>query len=211
MDQMYGYYHDEMILAHHGVLGQRWGIRRYQNADGSLTAAGKRRAAKADYKETKKNIKDTRKKLLDKDNEKIEDDYGNGKISYWEASRRGGNSEDLRSEQARARRLAAKSEMNAKLAENSTGISKSIREAKAKHEAKRAELWSKEASKTKKMINITNDVFKNRVNTGERIASELFMTDEVRNRYYLSRANMSAARSLGKTVMENIMDYPYYA
>lgn len=28
-------------LMHHGVLGQKWGIRRFQNADGSLTSAGK--------------------------------------------------------------------------------------------------------------------------------------------------------------------------
>ena len=30
-------------LEHHGVKGQKWGIRRYQNADGSLTAAGRLR------------------------------------------------------------------------------------------------------------------------------------------------------------------------
>jgi len=30
-------------LQHHGILGMKWGIRRYQNADGSLTSAGKRR------------------------------------------------------------------------------------------------------------------------------------------------------------------------
>ena len=30
-------------LYHHGVKGMKWGVRRYQNADGSLTAAGKRR------------------------------------------------------------------------------------------------------------------------------------------------------------------------
>ena len=30
-------------LTHHGVKGQRWGVRRYQNKDGSLTPAGKKR------------------------------------------------------------------------------------------------------------------------------------------------------------------------
>lgn len=33
-------------LYHHGVKGQRWGVRRYQNADGTLTSAGKKRYAK---------------------------------------------------------------------------------------------------------------------------------------------------------------------
>lgn len=32
-----------MELYHHGILGQRWGVRRYQNPDGSYTEAGKKR------------------------------------------------------------------------------------------------------------------------------------------------------------------------
>lgn len=36
-------------LYHHGVKGMKWGVRRYQNKDGSLTAAGKKRQAKQEY------------------------------------------------------------------------------------------------------------------------------------------------------------------
>lgn len=33
-------------LYHHGIKGQKWGVRRFQNKDGSLTLAGKKRALK---------------------------------------------------------------------------------------------------------------------------------------------------------------------
>ena len=38
----------ETYLAHHGIKGQRWGIRRYQNPDGSLTAEGRKRKGLGD-------------------------------------------------------------------------------------------------------------------------------------------------------------------
>lgn len=42
-------------LTHHGILGQKWGVRRYQNQDGSLTAAGKKRLEQKDAKWARKN------------------------------------------------------------------------------------------------------------------------------------------------------------
>lgn len=33
----------DAFLAHHGILGMKWGVRRYQNPDGSYTAAGRAR------------------------------------------------------------------------------------------------------------------------------------------------------------------------
>lgn len=48
---------DTTYLAHHGILGMHWGIRRYQNEDGSLTEAGRRRLEKKDVKFLKRNEK----------------------------------------------------------------------------------------------------------------------------------------------------------
>ena len=51
-------------LSHHGILGQKWGVRRFQNSDGSLTNEGRRRYSSDDFKDAKKKI-DKGKEVVD--------------------------------------------------------------------------------------------------------------------------------------------------
>ena len=67
-------------LKHYGIKGMKWGVRRFQNSDGSLTADGKKRYSGDNLKDIQKQVnqgknvvdgvKKTRTKVAEKQHEK---------------------------------------------------------------------------------------------------------------------------------------------
>ena len=74
---------DNYEIYHHGVKGQKWGVRRYQNKDGSLTARGKKRLGIGDSisgylkkrhaESVKKKAAAEKQKAEDEQRKKVED------------------------------------------------------------------------------------------------------------------------------------------
>lgn len=66
-------------LYHYGILGQKWGIRRYQNFDGSYTKAGLERYGKssAKYEQKKAEYKEIKR---DRTKSRYEKQYAKGKM-----------------------------------------------------------------------------------------------------------------------------------
>lgn len=62
----YNYTPSTYELYHHGIKGMKWGVRRFQNKDGSLTNAGKKRYNEEDGSSRKNPIQKHKDKLIQK-------------------------------------------------------------------------------------------------------------------------------------------------
>ena len=78
---MYTEYMYKDSLAHFGIKGQRWGVRRYQNPDGTLTPEGRARDGAKDWdsESTKAKKRDLASNMSDRDFKKK---YGHSKAKY---------------------------------------------------------------------------------------------------------------------------------
>ena len=76
----------ENELYHHGIKGMKWGVRRYQNSDGSLTAAGKKRYDR-DIRENDARKKENRIKIDGPDADRwVKEDLRRSKATIDSAS-----------------------------------------------------------------------------------------------------------------------------
>ena len=60
-----GYFYSDEELAHHGILGQKWGVRRFQNEDGTLTSEGRKHYSSEYRKQMERAKQDVNRKGTD--------------------------------------------------------------------------------------------------------------------------------------------------
>ncbi len=113
---------NEETLAHHGIKGQKWGIRRYQNPDGSLKTAGKKRKAS----NSKSKYSDISTKILKVMAENLGDDVHNN-------HNKNKNSQIFRQQQAKTLREMAEELASRKVKENQESLKKNDILEKSKH------------------------------------------------------------------------------
>lgn len=58
-------------LYHHGILGQRWGVRRYQNKDGTLTSVGKKHRIEQEHTFNSSLNEQTRLNVISRSGDKL--------------------------------------------------------------------------------------------------------------------------------------------
>ncbi len=87
-------YKHQNELYHHGVKGQKWGVRRYQNPDGTLTPLGKKKKQQfLDYAEKRnrqgqQTYQNAIQRARNMQNRRLEEQFGTYKVLHKHATDR---------------------------------------------------------------------------------------------------------------------------
>ena len=188
----------EEELYHHGILGQKWGRRRYQNLDGSYTSAGRIRYGVLGSKQTRKLSKDAKNRAKERTrakNEQAKQEALEAKTARVQA--------ELRSEQAKRELREAKKE--------NSFLGRKIAAVEQKHKSAKEmqELNKKPTRNEQKLIDAIQSGNTKKINA---IAKQL-NNDEYRRainrvnmQYELDRAKDEAKIAKGRQVVQKLQN-----
>lgn len=195
---------DNGELYHHGILGMRWGRRRYQNKDGSLTKAGRKRydAENEKLKEREKTIKNkesVNKKISKLDDKKAELDAREAALKGNKHAKDGTDLNDAPAKKQKTPAEMSDKELQDKVNRLRNEDAYNDLSKKLGHDIPKTELDAKiaEMEKQKRYLELERDI-KNltpqKVSLGKKIANTI-MNDVVG----------PAATKAGKEVLENFL------
>lgn len=174
MEAIYVKYSDE--LYHHGVKEQKWGVRRYQNKDGSLTALGKKHvkgedkgsetaagavgggAAKDDKEKEKKTEGLSDKEVAKYSNDVVKGSYGNWQDRVNNLKKKGLSADDIIKVQGRVNESLGVSGGASKEFQALVRNSFKSSDSKPKAEAKKTAVKKTKASVAKKTTSKRSDI-----------------------------------------------------
>lgn len=180
-------------LVHYGIKGQKWGQRRYQNKDGSLTPAGKKRHSDASWDGPEPTLKEIGK-MKKEDPEKY--------AQYQEYSKAKGYDKALKEHQKDAEKFVKDAGKEHNKGMNVDKVSKDLNTAKNMYDKVAPGIIEKEKAKIKKehsdkiktdLANMSDDELRQIVN---RLNMEERYTQVMNSRY----------QQIGKSNTERILD-----
>ena len=143
---IWNYTHSEELY-HHGIKGMKWGVRRYQNKDGTLTAAGRKRAAKSSYKLAKKEAGnkwgDKETKIDDKDYRARKEYYKGrtSRIQYEESKAKSVKSKAANYQNWQNERAEAKRDYKLAIGKDEAKVNKKYEKAKQRNANRAQREW----------------------------------------------------------------------